>query len=314
MYGAAADPNVLVGLSGPDDAAVYRMNAEQAVVLTADFFPPVVDDPYTYGAVAAANAMSDVYAMGGEVVLGLNLIAYPIDLPAEIVGEILRGAAEKMHEGGGVIAGGHSVNDNEPKFGLCVLGIVHPDRILTKGGARDGDLLYLTKPIGTGLVLSAAKLNRAREGDLYATVRVMLELNREASRIARDVGAHAMTDVTGFGLLGHALEMALASSALFEFEAASVPLLPGATTYAEEGMLTRTGSENMEHLRSHLAAGSAEPASATFTVLCDPQTSGGLLMALAADAAEALERRFREAELPLWRIGAVRQGQGIRIV
>ena len=301
-------------MSGPDDAAVYRLNDRQAVVLTVDFFPPVVDDPYTYGAIAAANAMSDVYAMGGEVLLALNLIAYPLDFPPPMVTEILRGAAEKVREGGGITAGGHSVNDNEPKFGLCVLGLIDPDHVVTKGGAQPGDLLYLTKPLGTGLVLSAAKLDRATPEELHAAVESMLALNRESSHLALAAGVDAMTDVTGFGLLGHALEMAKASAVQFEFESAAVPLLPGAVKYAESGLLTRTGSETVTHLRSHLAGGSTEPDKATFTILCDPQTSGGLLIATTPDNGRRLEAGFREADRSLWRVGRVAAGQGIRVV
>jgi selenide,water dikinase len=304
----------LVGLAGPDDAAVYRLNDRQAVVLTADFFPPVVDDPHVYGAIAAANAMSDVYAMGGEVTLALNLLAYPADLPAEMVGEILRGAADKVREGGGVVAGGHSVNDNEPKFGLCVLGTVDPGRVVRKGGAQAGDALFLTKPIGTGLILSSAKSDEAESGELDAAVTSMLMLNREPSRLALASSVHGMTDVTGFGLLGHALEMAKASGSLFEFEAAAVPLLPGARRMAAGGLLTRTGSENMAHLRDHLAAGSVEPEKTVFTLLCDPQTSGGLLIAVGAADVPSLERGFAAAGLPLWRVGGVLEGQGIRVV
>lgn len=308
-----ADPNLLVGLSGPDDAAVYRLNDQQAAVFTVDFFPPVVDDPYIYGAIAAANAMSDVYAMGGEVLLALNLVAYPTDLPPEMVSDILRGAADKVAEGGGVIAGGHSVNDNEPKFGLAVLGLVHPDRIMTKGGIEPGDLLYLTKPIGTGLLLSAAKSDGTTPEELDAAIRSMLRLNRDASRAAVASGAHALTDVTGFGLLGHALEMARASGVGLEIEAAAVPILPGAERQAESGLLTRTGGENIAHLRNHLAPGSTEPAKTTFTLLCDPQTSGGLLIAIPPGAAASLEGGLDAAGVPWWRVGAAVAGSGIRV-
>jgi len=308
-----ADPNLLVGLSGPDDAAIYRLNDQQAAVFTVDFFPPVVDDPYVYGAIAAANAMSDVYAMGGEVLLALNLVAYPTDLPPEMVSDILRGAADKVAEGGGVIAGGHSVNDNEPKFGLAVLGLVHPDRIMTKGGIEPGDLLYLTKPIGTGLLLSAAKSDRTTPEELDGAVQSMLRLNRDASRAAVASGAHALTDVTGFGLLGHALEMARASGVGLEIEAAAVPTLPGAERQAGSGLLTRTGGENIAHLRNHLAPGSTEPAETTFTLLCDPQTSGGLLIAIPPGAAASLEGALEVAGVPWWRVGAAVAGSGIRV-
>lgn len=283
-------------------------------MFTVDFFPPVVDDPYVYGAIAAANAMSDVYAMGGEVLLALNLVAYPLDLPPEMVSDILRGAADKVAEGGGITAGGHSVNDNEPKFGLAVLGLVHPDRVMTKGGVEQGDVLYLTKPLGTGLILSAAKSDEATAEELDAAVQSMLRLNRDAAKAAVASGAHALTDVTGFGLLGHALEMAKASGVALEIEAAAVPLLPGAERYAERGLLTRTGSENMTHFRKHFVPGSEQPAKSVFTLLCDPQTSGGLLIAIAPSAAGALEAALAAAGVSHWRIGAAVGGSGIRVL
>ena len=301
-------------MSGPDDAAVYRLNDTQAAVFTVDFFPPVVDDPYVYGAIAAANAMSDVYAMGGEVLLALNLVAYPLDLPPEMVSDILRGAADKVAEGGGITAGGHSVNDNEPKFGLAVLGLVHPDRVITKGGIQPGDVLYLTKPLGTGLILSAAKSDEATGEELDAAVESMLRLNRDAARAAVACGAHALTDVTGFGLLGHALEMAKASDVALEIESSVVPLLPGAARQAEKGLLTRTGSENMAHLRRHLVPGSQEPSRRVFTVLCDPQTSGGLLVAIAPAEAAGLDSALAAAGVSFWRIGRAVEGSGIRVL
>src|SRR3972149_11715548 len=207
----ADHPNLLGGLVGADDAAVWRINDEVAVVQTLDFFPPVVDDPYVFGAVAAANAVSDVYAMGGEVVLALNIAAFPEDLSPEVVSEIFRGGADKVAEGGGVIAGGHTVIDREPKYGLAVTGVVHPKQVLSKAGARPGDVLVLTKALGTGIVLTAAKNDQARPEDLDATVQSMLQLNRHASHLAREAGAHALTDGTGFAIAGPGLAVANAS-------------------------------------------------------------------------------------------------------
>src|SRR5918997_1011676 len=200
-------PNLIIGLNPGDDAAVYLLSETQALVQTVDFFPPVVDDPYTFGAIAAANAMSDVYAMGGEVLLGLNIAAWPEDLPHEMLGRIFAGGADKLAEVGAVIAGGHTVTDDEPKYGLCVTGTIRPDRILTKAGARPGDRLYLTKPIGTGVVTTALKQSAAAE-HVAEAVAWMVRLNRDASRLALEVGVNACTDITGFGLAGHAAEVA----------------------------------------------------------------------------------------------------------
>src|SRR4051812_10113301 len=201
-------PNLLVGLQTSDDAAVYKLSDDLALIQTVDFFPPVVDDPYTYGGIAAANAMSDIYAMGGEVTLGLNIAAWPENLPSEMLGRIFAGGAAKMAEVGAVIAGGHTVTDAEPKYGICVTGTIHPDRILTKAGAQAGDRVYLTKPIGTGIVLTALKREAVAEEHLAETVASMLKLNRQASQLAQEVGVNACTDVTGFSLVGHAAEMA----------------------------------------------------------------------------------------------------------
>src|SRR5579872_4713554 len=196
-----APPALLVGLSAADDAAVYQVNAQQAVISTADFFPPVVDDPYTFGAIAAANALSDVYAMGGQVLLAINLVAWPDNLDHAILSEILRGGADIVSQAGGVIAGGHTVTDKEPKYGLSVTGMVHPDHILTKGGAKPGDLLILSKPLGTGLITTAHKREVVAESDLHAAVSSMMQLNRQASQALQRPGVHAVTDITGFGLL-----------------------------------------------------------------------------------------------------------------
>src|SRR5215204_3990171 len=214
------NPNLLIGLDIKDDAAVYRIADDLALVQTLDFFPPIVDDPYTFGAIAAANSMSDVYAMGGEVTLALNIAAFPTDLDKAILTAILQGGADKVHEAGGIVAGGHTVTDPEPKFGLCVTGLVDPDRIMSKGGARPGDRLILTKPIGSGVITTAAKNDRAEPADLQGAVDWMLRLNGPASRVLRWAGVQACTDITGFGLLGHASEMASAGGVQFRFRAA----------------------------------------------------------------------------------------------
>src|SRR5436309_8417448 len=219
--------NLLVGLGAADDAAVYRISDDLALVETVDFFPPVVDDAWTWGAVAAANAMSDVYAMGGEVMFALAIAGFPREMDKTIVAEVFRGGAEKVAEAGGVIAGGHTVVDNEPKYGLCVTGRVHPDRVLIKGGLRAGDRLFLSKPLGTGVITTAAKNSVASPDVLAGAVTSMLRLNRVAAEVACEAGARGATDVTGFGLLGHAGEMVKASRAGLAIAASRLPLLPG---------------------------------------------------------------------------------------
>jgi len=309
-------PDLLVGLQTADDAAVYRLSPEQAIIQTVDFFTPIVDDPWTYGAIAAANSMSDVYAMGGDVLLALNVAGFPENLPPSVVAAVFEGAAAKVAEAGGVIAGGHTVVDAEPKFGLAVTGTIHPDRILTKAGARPGDQLFLTKPIGTGVVSTALKRGSAAEEDVQAAVAAMLTLNRAAAEAIRSVdGVHACTDVTGFGLLGHAAEVAAKSQVGLRVEASAVPLLAGAERYAAEGNLAGGLGRNRDHFASHGGGVRLDPAipAPLAALLYDPQTSGGLLVAVAADQAPALGAAFAAADLPLWPIGAVVAGAGIDV-
>lgn len=296
----------------PDDAAVYRLNAEQAVVLTVDFFAPLVDDPYSYGAIAAANAMGDVYAMGAEVLLALNIAAFPEEMSAETISAILRGGNDKVREAGGVLAGGHTIIDAEPKYGLCVLGLVHPQKVLTKAGAQPGDLLYLTKPLGTGVITTAAMRNIASREHLVAAVESMTRLNRHPSHILREVGVDALTDVTGYGLLGHGYEISAASGVGLRIVTCQVPVLPGALEYAAEGVVTGGASRNRKYLadKVRIAAGVAP---AMEHILFDPQTSGGLLFALPADRAPDVEARFQAADLPLWRVGSVVAGAGVAV-
>ena len=303
-------PRLLVGVA--DDAAVYQISDEIAIIQTLDFFPPVVDDPWTFGAVAAANAMSDVYAMGGEVVLALNIAAFPEDLPPEFVGEIFRGGADKVAEGGGVIAGGHTVIDREPKYGLAVTGVVHPKQVLSKAGARPGDVLVLTKALGTGIVLTAAKNDQARPEDLDAAVRSMLQLNRHASHLAREAGAHALTDVTGFAIVGHALEVAAASGIQVVLRASALPLLPGALDYARAGVTTGGGGRNRDQLGDKVSLPAALPEEMV-AILFDPQTSGGLLMAVPPEAAGPLIDRLRADGSPAAVIGEAREGTGLAV-
>ena len=302
-----------MGLAAPDDATVYRLNDEQAVVLTVDFFAPLVDDPYQYGAIAAANALSDVYAMGAEVTLALNIAAFPDDMAHETIGKILRGGADKVAEAGGIIAGGHTIIDVEPKYGLCVLGIVHPQRIFAKAGARPGDLLYLSKPLGTGIVTTAAKADQAKPEHLQATIDSMTLLNRHPSHIATAVEVSALTDISGYSLLGHGYEMAAAGGVALRLRAGSVPILPGALEYASQGITTGGAGRNRTHLRDKVAF-SDEVSEVMRHLLFDPQTSGGLLLAVAPKQAADMEARFAAAELPVWRVGEVVKGEGVQVV
>lgn len=292
----------------PDDAAVYRINATTAVVASVDFFAPIVDDARAYGAIAAANAMSDVYAMGGEVVFALNIAAFPEDLPPATVSDILRGAAEKMAEGGGVIAGGHTVWDKEPKFGLSVLGLVHPRRILSKGALQPGDVLYLTKPLGTGTILSAARGDQAHPEWVESATASMLRLNRHASHIAHAHRLRAATDVTGFGLLGHLWEMVSRSYVAADLEVSALPLLPGALQCSAMGVHTGGEERNRHWLEPHVTvAANLDPS--LVALAFDPQTSGGLVLACPPRRVRAFEAQFARDGEPLWRIGRVRQGE-----
>jgi len=312
LFDASRFPGLLVGIEGPDDAAVYRLSDELALVQTVDFFPPVVDDPYTYGAIAAANAMSDVYAMGGEVLLALNITCFPEDLDPAILAEILLGGAEKVAEAGGVIAGGHTLYDKEPKYGLAVTGLAHPDRIRRKAGARPGDILVLTKPLGTGIVLTAARDGLVRPGELDAAVASMLRLNRHASHAALAAGAHAMTDVTGFGLLGHAREVASASGVGVEIDARALPELPGALDHARAGVTTGGARRNREGLGDAVeVASGVDPARVALAY--DPQTSGGLLIALPDDADGDVTARLREGGDGAYIVGTVVAGEGVSL-
>jgi selenide,water dikinase len=279
---AGEAPSLLVGLAPFDDAAVYRLSDDVALVSTTDFFPPLVDDPSDFGAVAAANACSDVFAMGGSVVLALNISAFPERLPVEVVGRILTAAAEVVAEAGGVVAGGHTIRSEEPIFGLAVQGIVHPDRIWTKGGARPGDVLCLSKPLGTGIVLAG--------GDDEAKAAVVLgmrRLNRAAAEVLQQQAEapHAVTDVTGFGLLGHAWEVAERSEVRIELDAGALPLYPGALKVAEAGVRTGGDARNRSHLEGRVTT--AVPA-ALEALAFDPQTSGGLLAAVSPAMAAGL--------------------------
>ena len=246
MFDPADHPDLLVGLGAPDDAAVYRLDGDRALIVTTDFFTPIVDDAYQYGAIAAANALSDVYAMGGRPLLALNIAALPPDLPLDMIADIMRGMAEKVREAGAVVAGGHTIQDKEPKVGLAVVGLCHPDDLLTKGGARPGDVLALTKPLGTGCITTAAKNDKAQAAHVEEAVGWMMRLNREAAEAAQAAGSHAATDVTGFGLLGHAAEMAEASAVTLHFSVEQMPFMAGARVYADQWIFPGGSTNNKQ--------------------------------------------------------------------
>ena len=302
-----ADPNILVGFDTSDDAGVYRVSPDLAIVQTVDFFTPVVDDPYTFGAIAAANALSDVYAMGGRPLTALSILAWPGSGDIEILEQILRGGAEKIHEAGCVILGGHSVNDPEIKFGYAITGTVHPDRVKTNTGARPGDVLMFTKKIGTGVISTALKRGIASDEHVNGAIAQMLTLNRAAAEAIGDLEVHGLTDVTGFGLLGHAREMAIGSKVTIEIDSSLVRFLDGAIEYAEAGALSGGLGNNREFVASCV-----EGSSPFDDLLYDPQTSGGLLIALPEKDADELTRKFPAA----YRIGRVleRQKKPMRIL
>jgi selenide, water dikinase len=296
--------DLLVGLHAIDDAAVYRVNDQQAVISTADFFPPVVDDPYAFGAIAAANALSDVYAMGGQVLMAINLVAWPDNLDSALLSEVLRGGADIVAKAGGAIAGGHTVTDKEPKYGLAVTGIVSPQHILTKGGAKAGDLLILSKPLGTGLITTAHKRGEVEETDLNVAIRTMMRLNREVSLalVQAGNGVHAVTDITGFGLLGHAWEMASQSCAGMRIAHTALPLLPNVYRYAAAGCVTGGAHRNEAYLTPHVHI-SEQISAVEREILWDPQTSGGLFAAIDAELWPTLAALAPEVQF--WHIGEV---------
>jgi len=313
MFRTREYPNLLVGLDPPADAAVYKISDEVAVIQTLDFFPPVVDDPYNYGAIAAANAMSDVYAMGGEVVLALNICGFPPDLPSDVVAEILRGGAEKVAEAGGVLAGGHTLDDKEPKYGLAVMGFVHPDCVLTKAGARPGDALILTKPLGAGIITTALKGQVADPAHVAAAVESMKRLNRDAARLIQQAGVHACTDITGFALLGHTQEMAEKSGVGIRFCLEKLPFLEGARGYAEDWLFPGGTCRNQEHYAPQVRFASGIPEEMQM-LLYTPETSGGLLIAVPSEKLEELIALFNTEGQEHWLIGEVVEGEGIEVI
>jgi selenide, water dikinase len=308
--------DLLIGLGAADDAAVYRLAPDLAIVETVDFFPPVVDDPWTWGAVAAVNAMSDVYAMGGEVIFALAVAGFPREMSKTIVSEVFRGGRDKVGEAGGVIAGGHTVVDAEPKYGLCVTGRVHPDQVLVKGGLRPGDRVFLSKPLGTGVITTAAKNGVAKADVLAGAVASMLRLNRVAARIARESGAKGATDITGFGFLGHAGEMVRASRAGLALDAARLPILPGTRELAEAGQFSGGMKRNRRHVDATFGAELMIDASVPgylASLLTESETSGGLLFSVGPNRAGAVLDTFKRLGEECWEIGSVLPEPVIRV-
>ena len=310
---AVTDPLVLVGAESSDDAAVYRLNAEQALVATVDFITPVVDDPYLFGQVAAANALSDVYAMGARPVFALNVVCFPREtLPLEDLGRVMQGGADKAAEAGIPILGGHSVDDPEPKYGLVALGLVHPERVVANRGARPGDRLVLTKPLGTGVITTAIKRDAAPAEAVEAALASMTTLNRPAGDAMTAVGVHAATDVTGFGLLGHLAELLGASRVGARVRAADVPLLPEVRRLAAEGFVPGGSRRNRDALADFVRWGDAVDEVGRL-VLCDAQTSGGLLVSVPSEKAERLLDELRAHGATGFVIGEIVEGAGVDV-
>ena len=310
------DPNLLVGFDQSDDAGVYRIDEDKALVQTVDFFTPMVDDPYTFGQVAAANALSDVYAMGGKPLTALAIVCFPQDGDLEILGQVMRGGLSKMSEAGCTVVGGHSVRDAEMKFGYAVTGLMDPRNVLTNAGARAGDVLVLTKPIGTGVITTALKQGKAKDEWVEGAARSMTTLNRHAELlVSKHSGAHAMTDVTGFGLMGHGREVAMASGVALEIEVDAVPKLPGALEAIALGAIPGGLIANREYAECVVSdAPSSRIADDVRTLMFDPQTSGGLLISVAPASAESLLAAMHAAAIPAARIGQVIEGKPAMIL
>jgi selenide,water dikinase len=305
-------PSLLVGLGEPDDAAVWKLDDERALLVTTDFFTPVVDDAYDFGAIAATNALSDVYAMGGKPFMALNIAALPPDLPTEIIANILRGGAEVAKQAGVVIAGGHTVQDKEPKYGLVVLGMVNPQHMITKKGLHPRDLLVLTKPLGFGTTTTALKREQVRPEDVAEATRWMKRLNKDASELAQEFDLQGGTDVTGFSLLGHACEMAEASMVGLQFNYGKIPFIAGARSYADQFIFPGGTYDNRVYFASsvHFDPSLDEPSQ---LLLFDAQTSGGLLLGVPPGKLESLVSRAAQLNQPIWVIGEVGAGKGIKV-
>lgn len=312
IFSAQDYPDLLVGISPPDDAAVWKIDEERSLVVTTDFFTPVVDNPYDYGAIAAANALSDIYAMGAKPFLALNIAAFPPQLADNILSEIIRGGAEKAREAGVVIAGGHTIQDNEPKFGLIVVGMAGKSNLLKKSAVQPGDVLILTKPLGMGVTTTAIKRELAATEDVDEAVGWMKQLNKTAAEICVELDLHAATDVTGFSLLGHAHEMAESSQVLINFQVDKIPFLRNAFSYGKKGCFAGGASDNRLFYAKFIHFGDNVD-ELTEMMLFDPQTSGGLLIACPTQKIAQFRAKAASQNLPFWEIGTAIAGSGIQV-
>ena len=304
------DPNLLIGYDSRDDAAVYRVSDDIAIVQTLDFFPPMGEDPYTFGKIAATNALSDVYAMGGEVKTALNIVCFPETYDLNMLGEIMRGGSEKVIEAGGTLAGGHSINDTDVKYGLSVTGVVHPDKIYPNNGGKPGDKLILTKKLGVGIICTANRVQEASEEAMRAAIASMTTLNKYAAEICRKYEIHACTDVTGFSFLGHLHEM-MDGVLSCQIDGNEVPVFPEALDYADEFLLTAAGQRNRNHVKDYVKFKNVP--FAMEEVLYDPQTSGGLLVAVDASQADILKAELQQAGIPANIVGEIREKENAEI-
>ncbi len=312
MYAGITSPNLILGLDDPDDAAVWKLDENQAIVVTTDFFTPVVDEPYDYGAISAANSISDIYAMGAKPIFALNVAALPTNLPPQILSEIIRGGAEKAMEAGIFIVGGHTIQDKEPKFGLIVVGLIHPDKLLRKSNIRPGDVLILTKPLGVGVTTTAIKREKADAESILEAKQWMKTLNNKASQIAVDLQLKAATDVTGFSLLGHAYEMASASGVKLNIFVKEIPFLSKARVYGEAGYFAGGAADNRMHYSQYIHFDKSID-EVTEMLLFDPQTSGGLLIACPKEKIEQFKDLAKQNNQPMWIIGNAEAGSNIHV-
>jgi selenide,water dikinase len=297
------DKNLIVGIETSDDAAVYKLDEDRALIQTLDFFTPIVDDPYTFGQIAAANSLSDVYAMGGKPLVALNIVCFPTCISIDILGEILRGGADKVLEAGAVVVGGHTVDDNEPKYGLSVTGIVHPDKVLKNCGSQAGEVIVMTKPLGTGIINAAIKGGVASESAYNKAVKAMAELNKYAAEVITDYSISACTDITGFGFLGHSYEMASASKVTFKFFKEKIPYIEEAKEYAEMGLIPEGTYNNRKYLKGKYSL--LDTPEWISDLLFDPQTSGGLLFTCKPSEAESIVKKLKELKITSEIVGEV---------
>ncbi|MBN1550915.1 selenide, water dikinase SelD [bacterium] len=312
LFPAGRYPDIISGLAESDDAAVWLLNRETALIMTTDFITPVVDNPRDFGAIAASNALSDIYAMGGKVILALNIACFPKDMDESILMDILLGGAEKVLEAGAVIAGGHTVDDDEPKYGLAVLGAGHPEKIINKSGARPGDVVVVTKPLGAGLIATAMKGDAARKEHVSPAVESMKQLNRFAVENLENLSCHAATDITGFGFIGHLNEIADHSSVAIDINCKKIPMLPGAELYADMWLFPAGMNRNQSAYQAHVAFGKGID-DALQALLFTPETSGGLLLFMTPEDSDIYIRRMAQHNRLVWKIGHVAEGSGILI-